>query len=260
MAIVFDNIKVGEEYDRPKLAEIWGYAGWQALGRGIVTPSNEKTIVLFVTKTNQAALAQYQNDFDGERLFMEGEENHANDRRLVGSSTTGDAIHLFYRELPYTPFKYHGVVALERYDLLDDQPSKFVFATAEAIAAEAHRTEDLARSNDELYHAEIEGARRLRLRIEYDRSDRNRAEAIRIHGTYCKCCGFNFNEVYGSELARDYIEVHHVKSITTSEGVVEPSTDLVPLCSNCHSMVHRRHGEILTVDELKIAMQRQKEM
>jgi predicted HNH restriction endonuclease len=63
-------------------------------------------------------------------------------------------------------------------------------------------------------------------------------------------CGFDFNQFYGADLARAYIEVHHTKSITEVDGgVVNPETDLVPLCSNCHSMAHREHGRIIPLEE-----------
>ena len=51
----------------------------------------------------------------------------------------------------------------------------------------------------------------------------------------------NFEEKYG-ELGKDYIEVHHIKPISEidSEYVVDPEKDLIPVCSNCHSMLHRK--------------------
>ena len=103
----------------------------------------------------------------------------------------------------------------------------------------------------EEFIADPEGRKRYVLHITYERSIKNRKEALRIHGVVCKCCGFDFNLVYGPELAREYIEVHHVTSITKTDGQVNPATDLVPLCSNCHSMVHRKRGEIIPVDQLQ---------
>lgn len=41
--------------------------------------------------------------------------------------------------------------------------------------------------------------------------------------------------------------------------MINPETDLVCVCSNCHRMIHRRKNSILTVEELKknIAKNRQ---
>jgi 5-methylcytosine-specific restriction enzyme A len=58
---------------------------------------------------------------------------------------------------------------------------------------------------------------------------------------------------YGADLARDYIEVHHTRSIAEIDGgVVSPETDLAPLCSNCHSMVHRERGRVIALEELRV--------
>ena len=74
----------------------------------------------------------------------------------------------------------------------------------------------------------------------YERNRRARQRAIEIHGLDCKGCGFNFQTTYG-KLGKDYIEVHHVVPISQIKVgyEVNPETDLVPLCANCHAMVHR---------------------
>lgn len=86
----------------------------------------------------------------------------------------------------------------------------------------------------------------------YERKKENRDAAIAIHGLKCQCCGFNFEEKYG-ELGKGFIEVHHVVPLAYlgEEITVNPKTDLVCVCSNCHRMIHRKKSSILTVDELK---------
>ncbi|QNF31064.1 HNH endonuclease [Metabacillus sp. KUDC1714] len=86
----------------------------------------------------------------------------------------------------------------------------------------------------------------------YERSIENRRKAIELHGFSCVVCDFNFEETYG-ERGKDFIEVHHVKPLSTIKGEVEvnPVTDLVPVCSNCHRMIHRKKDQVLTIDELK---------
>ncbi len=86
----------------------------------------------------------------------------------------------------------------------------------------------------------------------YERSERNRRIAIERQGCYCSVCGFDFEKAYG-ELGKKYIEVHHIKPLCVYGGKAEkinPETDLVCLCSNCHSMIHRGKGAPLTVGEL----------
>jgi 5-methylcytosine-specific restriction enzyme A len=101
----------------------------------------------------------------------------------------------------------------------------------------------------------IEGTKKSYFINKYERDPENRKKAIEIHGLNCCVCGFNFEEVYG-ERGRDFIEIHHIKPLSTLQEavVIDPATDLVPLCANCHRMIHRRKADILTIDQLKDLM------
>ncbi|TFW18852.1 HNH endonuclease [Duganella callida] len=74
----------------------------------------------------------------------------------------------------------------------------------------------------------------------YERNAVARKRCIQYHGYSCKCCGFNFEQTYG-ELGKAFIHVHHVKPLAEIKEsyVVDPVKDLIPLCANCHAMVHR---------------------
>ncbi|RAS30676.1 MULTISPECIES: HNH endonuclease [unclassified Pseudomonas] len=86
----------------------------------------------------------------------------------------------------------------------------------------------------------------------YERRKDLRMQAIAIHGLDCKGCGFDFEQAYG-EHAKGFIHVHHVVPISESGGekAVDPETDLVTLCANCHAVVHRKRDMTLSIDELK---------
>lgn len=85
------------------------------------------------------------------------------------------------------------------------------------------------------------------------RRQRNRAARERClveSGYKCYICGFNFEKVYG-DIGRGFLEVHHTKPLATyDEEHPIPQSELCALCSNCHSMVHRKR-EVMDVDELK---------
>ncbi|MCM3020096.1 EVE domain-containing protein [Priestia megaterium] len=112
--------------------------------------------------------------------------------------------------------------------------------------------EDLESEEIELYEPRVEGTLVTYYGRRYERDPINRKRAIEFHGLSCKVCGFNFEEVYG-ERGKDFIEVHHVKPLNTLEKeiVIYPERDLVPVCANCHRMIHRRRDNILTVRDLK---------
>lgn len=61
----------------------------------------------------------------------------------------------------------------------------------------------------------------------------------------------NFYDVYG-DIGYHYIEVHHTMpvSLMKPDYVFDVDRDLVPLCSNCHAMAHRRNPPY-SVEELK---------
>lgn len=88
----------------------------------------------------------------------------------------------------------------------------------------------------------------------YERNAKARAKCIQIHGTQCKVCGFDFAKIYG-ELGLNYIQVHHLVEVSKmakmgAEYKVNPEADLIPLCANCHQMIHRR-TPMLTTQELE---------
>jgi 5-methylcytosine-specific restriction endonuclease McrA len=104
----------------------------------------------------------------------------------------------------------------------------------------------------------VEGRRLIRKHAAYERKPKNRALAIDIHGTTCAVCQFNFDKFYGQEYAAGYIQIHHVKPLSEYEEEVDPATDLVPLCANCHVMAHRRKNAETSVDELKVLNEKAK--
>lgn len=86
----------------------------------------------------------------------------------------------------------------------------------------------------------------------HERNPDLRKRCIELHGWRCKGCGLDFKEKYG-ELGAEYIEVHHLFPISQSSGehIVDPTTELVPLCANCHAMIHRIKGEEMTIEKLR---------
>lgn len=102
-----------------------------------------------------------------------------------------------------------------------------------------------------------EGEKKLILVNHYERDPALRAEAIHIHGTTCKACGFDFAKVYGSH-GEGYIEVHHLRPVSSLAGrtPIHPKEDMTVLCSNCHRMIHRHPQHILTLEQLILLIRR----
>ena len=99
-----------------------------------------------------------------------------------------------------------------------------------------------------------EGAVRRILVNAYERDPRAREACLRRHGRRCKVCGLSFEKRYGS-IGRDFIHVHHLKPVAARRRTyrIDPVKDLVPVCPNCHAMLHTSHPP-LSVAELKQAL------
>lgn len=120
-------LELGCLYTRPELAALWGYADYHAFARGVFTPRGANTIVLFVTRQKQAGLTAYKDALLGEQLTWEGEAGHRSDERIARAADRGESIHLFYRDVHHTPFRYHGQVLLTRFAERREGPSRFEF-------------------------------------------------------------------------------------------------------------------------------------
>lgn len=97
----------------------------------------------------------------------------------------------------------------------------------------------------------VEGTRRSIYVNAYERDRSARDACIAHHGLSCAVCGMDFEEFYG-DIGKGYIHVHH-KIPLASIGMVysvDPVKDLVPVCPNCHAMLHRQ-SRVLEIEELR---------
>jgi 5-methylcytosine-specific restriction protein A len=98
-----------------------------------------------------------------------------------------------------------------------------------------------------------EGGLKVIVSIRVERDPTLRAAALAVHGTKCSVCGFSFEAMYG-EWGKGFAVVHHLQPLAASKGEernTDPASDLAVLCANCHCMVHRKKGVVLTLEELK---------
>lgn len=96
-----------------------------------------------------------------------------------------------------------------------------------------------------------EGKTKTVLVNSYERNLVARQKCIEHYGAFCQICDFDFGKVYGN-IGKDFIHVHHVVDISTigNEYSVDPIKDLIPVCPNCHSMLHKKKPAYL-LDEIK---------
>ena len=71
----------------------------------------------------------------------------------------------------------------------------------------------------------------------------------------CICCNFDFEKIYG-DLGKGFIEMHHIKPIFKYEDedlektMIKAIKNIVPVCSNCHRIIHRNKKKPIDIDYL----------
>lgn len=91
----------------------------------------------------------------------------------------------------------------------------------------------------------------------YERSSISRHKCVEHFGCRCHICGFDFEGLYG-DIGKGFIHVHHIVPLNEikEEYIVDYKKDLIPVCPNCHAMLHRKiEGKCLTVGELREIVQ-----
>lgn len=75
----------------------------------------------------------------------------------------------------------------------------------------------------------------------YERNPINREICLAIKGYACNICGFDFEQRYGV-IGKSFIHVHHLIPVSKMGPgyVVNIEKDLIPVCPNCHAMMHRK--------------------
>jgi 5-methylcytosine-specific restriction endonuclease McrA len=149
-------------------------------------------------------------------------------------------------------FHYHRHVVGMEFDVLDDflielsenvEYPNNIRANLPLFAAEAA---PVSESHSVTFH---EGSLTRVERDVRERSPEARNQCLAIHGYTCQCCGFNFEEVFG-EAGKGIIDVHHLVPLSEGERDTDPRTDMMPICPNCHRMMHRREPPY-RVEELR---------
>lgn len=86
----------------------------------------------------------------------------------------------------------------------------------------------------------VEGAVKQVFVNRYERDPQARKICIENFGVRCQICKFDFSEMYGA-YGEGFIEVHHIKPLheIKKSYIVDPLKDLLPVCSNCHAILHR---------------------
>lgn len=101
-----------------------------------------------------------------------------------------------------------------------------------------------------------EGKKQVRVNA-YERDPKARRACLAHHGSHCAVCQLSFEDRYGS-IGKGFIHVHHTRPLAAAGKVqtLDPKRDLVPVCPNCHAMLHRTEPP-MSVQKLLTIVRRQ---
>lgn len=154
--------------------------------------------------------------------------------------------------MPLRLLKLYGFVATRGNMVLEGQLLEFILSTIDGSHLNG------IESTDNSYPTEVnetgvlnEGAVMQVTVNRYERNREAREQCVEAKGCQCAVCGIDFEAAYG-EIGQGFIHVHHLIPISSigEDYVIDPIRHLVPVCPNCHNMLHRKDPPY-TVEEMK---------
>lgn len=139
--------------------------------------------------------------------------------------------HIFTRNDNTGPFIYAGVGTITEASGGENDPVCIVWDLSGTEGADVYPE----------YPVYREGGKTRSHVDRYERNPAARRMCLAAYGHTYRChCGFDYEKMYG-EIGRQYIQVHHIVPLCfdDTKRLTNPATDLIPVCANCHAIIHR---------------------
>jgi 5-methylcytosine-specific restriction protein A len=189
----------------------------------------------------------YNNHWDSDKLIWFGKnQSHYQQQTIKNLISYSFRVLVFYRFEDRSPFTYAGVGKPQPQQNIE-RPVRidWTFNSDD-------NTNELSVRDELLTGSKFKEGTLIKVSVNrYERDSQARKACIEHYGVVCQVCDFNFESVYGN-LGEGFIHVHHIKPISEigASYIVDPIKDLVPVCPNCHAMLHRR-DPLLAINQLK---------
>lgn len=242
---------IGDSYTRKSILDKLGLPTNQIGGpwfTGLVEHDGVSYIFCSVGAVGRTG-HDYDNRFVGDDLIWHGRVgsrlSHSSIRQLLKPAAI---VRVFYRSDNRAPFVFAGHAKSLR--IWDESPIRVLWSFADDPLPHVEFVAQEVAPGDSV----IEGARKTITVNIYERDPSARKRCIDRWGAACSVCGFEFASRYG-ELGRNFIHVHHVRPLGEigEAYILDPESDLRPVCPNCHAMLHRRRPA-LSIDELRLIL------
>ncbi|SKA70773.1 5-methylcytosine-specific restriction enzyme A [Pantoea ananatis] len=196
----------------------------------------------FIIKAIKAYDEGFLHRFKEARLY----ELEFEGRRYPSKAIAGIAASLMTGK-SFTPQDFSGGINSKCVRLLIKQGFKIIQDKNHALPVQDFLFPDEV-PNESQY---VEGAVMQVMVNRYERDPKARSAAVAYHGHQCKVCQIDLSKIYG-DIAKEFIHVHHLKQLSKikKEHSPDPIKDLIPVCPNCHAMLHRKNPPF-TPEEIK---------
>lgn len=187
----------------------------------------------------------YNNYWDGDLFVWQAKTTSHINQPLIQKMlhpAVNQKNYLFTRTHDKDPFTFEGLVEVNSYE--ESRPVKIIWRFSKST--------NLTQINNNEIVGNLKEGRGYSVTLsKHERNPLARRICIEYYGYSCQVCSFNFYKIYG-EIGKNYIHVHHRNPLASIKKiyVLVPEKDLIPLCPNCHSMIHNK-TPILSVEELK---------
>lgn len=240
----------GKIYDHVAAFDEFGYIDWRQ------TANFDIGDVVYIYATRPYMKVKFKTVVEKINMKFEeitDDEKYWYDRKEYENSQSGRYARLRLLEradsekLSLYALKNHGLKAAPQ------GPIKLKEELVEYLKANFSDYEFMGVFPEEVGEDIREGHRRSINVNRYERSSIARQKCIEEKGGDCAVCAMNFEKIYG-EIGKGFIHVHHIVPLHEIKGTyqVDYKKDLVPVCPNCHAMLHRKvNGRYFSVDELR---------
>lgn len=194
---------------------------------------------------------EYDNYWDGDLLYWQAtKKSNASNPQMNELLNGGLPVLIFTRTEDRAPFTYFGKGTIE--DFEDVTPVRAIWKFVDVNEPRPERLPEEVMQDSSFW----EGGVKTILVNKHERNPEARRKCLEHFGLNCSVCEFNFEETFGS-LGEKFIHVHHLKRISeiSKEYQINPLRDLIPVCPNCHAMIHKRNPPI-KIDELRLWIQK----
>jgi 5-methylcytosine-specific restriction enzyme A len=178
----------------------------------------------------------YGNKFIGDRLSWSGRTDSKKTQPKIQELISGrDEVYIFFRNDDRADFTFAGLG--KAVEVSDRVPVRILWD----LSTDPETHPEILPEEVTISEPHFEGAVRQVMVNLFERDPNARKACLAHYGYKCRCCDASLVEFYG-DIAREFIHVHHLVPLSDikTEYSIDPIKDLVPVCPNCHAMLHRR--------------------